>query len=36
MARYEITAPDGSKYEVTAPDDATEAQVLDYARQNLK
>ena len=35
MARYEITAPDGSKYEVTAPDDASEAQVLDYARQNF-
>ena len=35
MARYEITAPDGSKYEVTAPDYATEAQVLDYARQNF-
>lgn len=35
MARYEITGPDGAKYEVTAPDDATEAQVLEYAKQNF-
>lgn len=35
MARYEITAPDGSRYEVTAPDGASEAQVLEYARQNF-
>lgn len=33
MARYEITAPDGSKWEVTAPEGATQAQVLDYAKQ---
>lgn len=32
MARYEVTAPDGSKFEVTAPDDATQEQVLQYAQ----
>lgn len=32
MAKYQITAPDGSQYEVTAPDNATEAQVLDFAK----
>lgn len=36
MAKYRITAPDGSTYEVTAPDDATEAQVLAYAQQNYQ
>ena len=35
MARYEVTAPDGARYEVTAPDDATEDQVLEYARQKI-
>lgn len=32
MARYRVTGPDGATYEITAPDEATEAQVLDYAR----
>ena len=32
MARYEITAPDGSRYEITAPDNASEAQVMEYAQ----
>lgn len=32
MARYEVTAPDGSKYEITAPDGASEAQVMEYAK----
>lgn len=36
MAKYEITAPDGSVYEVTAPDDASEDQVLAYAQSNWK
>lgn len=36
MARYEITAPDGSRYEVTAPDNASEAQVLAYAQRQWK
>lgn len=35
MARYEITAPDGSRHEITAPDDATEAQVMAYAQQSF-
>ena len=34
MATYRITGPDGQTYRVTAPDDATEEQVLEYARQN--
>jgi len=36
MAKYRITAPDGNTYEVNAPDDATQEQVLAYARQNYK
>jgi hypothetical protein len=32
MAKYEITAPDGSKYEITAPDNASEQQIMSYAR----
>lgn len=32
MATYEITAPDGSKWDVTAPDDASQDQVLQYAK----
>lgn len=35
MARFEITGPDGVKYEVSAPDDATEDQVLSFARNQL-
>lgn len=33
MAKYQITAPDGSKYEITAPDDASQADVLAYAQK---
>jgi hypothetical protein len=36
MARYEITAPDGSRYEITAPDDADQAQVMQYAQRQWK
>lgn len=36
MAKYKITAPDGTAYEVTAPDDATEEQVLAYAQQQFQ
>jgi len=36
MARYEITAPDGSRYEITAPDDASESDVMSYAKQSFK
>lgn len=32
MAKYNITAPDGTKYQVTAPDNATQDQVLAYAQ----
>jgi len=32
MAKFEITAPDGSVYEIEAPDNATEAEVLAYAQ----
>lgn len=35
MAKYEITAPDGSRYEITAPDNATEADVLKYAQSQF-
>ena len=35
MATYQITSPDGQKFRVTAPDDATEEQVLSYARENM-
>jgi hypothetical protein len=36
MAKYEITAPDGSVYEVEAPDAATEQEVLSYAQSQFK
>lgn len=36
MARYEITAPDGSRWEVNAPDGATEDAVMRYARAMWK
>ena len=32
MARYEVTAPDGTKWEVTAPEGADQRQVLEYAK----
>jgi len=32
MAKYDITAPDGSTWEVEAPDSASEADVLKYAQ----
>lgn len=35
MAKYRITAPDGQKYDITAPDDATEDQVMAYARERF-
>lgn len=36
MAKYEITAPDGSVYEVEAPDTATEQEILSYAQSQFK
>lgn len=35
MAKYSITAPDGTKFKITAPDDATEAEVMAYAKQKF-
>lgn len=35
MARYEITAPDGGRYEINAPDNATEQQIMAYAKQQF-
>lgn len=35
MARFEITAPDGSRYEITAPDGATEQDAIEYARKRF-
>jgi hypothetical protein len=32
MAKYDITAPDGTEFEIEAPDSATEAQVMQYAQ----
>lgn len=34
MGTFVVTAPDGKEYEVTAPEGATEAQVLEYVKQN--
>lgn len=36
MAKFQITAPDGSSYEITAPEGATEEQILSYAQQNFQ
>lgn len=35
MARFEITAPDGTRHEVTAPDGATDQQVLAYVQSQF-
>lgn len=35
MARYEITAPDGTRYEITAPEGASEQDVMSYAQQQF-
>ena len=32
MAAYEVTSPDGQAFEINAPDDATEEQVMAYAK----
>jgi len=32
MARFEVTAPNGSKYEITAPDDASDDDIAAYAK----
>lgn len=36
MAKFRVTAPDGSIHEVTAPDTATDQEVMDYARSNFQ
>jgi len=35
MAKYRIKSPDGQSYDITAPDDASQDQVLSYAKQNF-
>ncbi len=35
MAKYRISAPNGARYEISAPDDASEADVMAYAQQQL-
>lgn len=35
MARYQLTAPDGSVHEVTAPDTASQDEVMAYAQQQF-
>jgi hypothetical protein len=35
MAKYQITSPNGEKFEITAPDDATEEQILAYAKEQF-
>ena len=35
MATYDITGPDGKTYRITAPEDASEDQVLAYARSQF-
>lgn len=36
MAKYKITAPDGNSYMITAPDNASQDQVLAYAKSNYQ
>jgi hypothetical protein len=36
MPTYVITAPDGHEYEVTVPENATQEEVLNYAKQNYQ
>lgn len=35
MAKYIITSPEGEDFEITAPDEATEQEVLEYAKANF-
>ncbi len=35
MAKYRVTAPDGSTYEISAPDGASEADVMAYAQSQF-
>lgn len=35
MAKYRITAPTGETFEITAPDEATQEQVMEYAKQQF-
>jgi hypothetical protein len=35
MAKYQITSPSGEVFEITAPDDATEEQILAYAKEQF-
>jgi len=35
MAKYIVTSPSGDEYEINAPDDASEEQVMSYAKQQF-
>lgn len=35
MARFEVTAPDGSRFEITAPDTATDAEIQSYVQSQF-
>jgi hypothetical protein len=35
MAKYRITSPDGETFEVNAPDGATEADAIEYVKNNM-
>lgn len=35
MPDFEVTSPDGRKFIVTAPEGASQAEIIDYAKQNL-
>jgi hypothetical protein len=35
MAKFHVTSPSGEKFEITAPDDATDDQVLAYAKSQF-
>jgi hypothetical protein len=36
MPQYDVTSPDGKKFRITAPDDATQEQVLEYAKSQFQ
>lgn len=36
MAKYRVTSPSGETFEVSAPDNATEADVMEYAQQQMQ
>lgn len=36
MPKYRVTSPSGETFEITAPEGASEAQVMEYAQQNMQ